>query len=102
MLALLAADATWAMPPLMNWYRGRESIAGFLASAPYTVDWRHRAARAKGQLAVGCYAWNASADAYVGYALDVLAVRGEHIVTIVSFLDASRLPAHGLPPLVMD
>jgi RNA polymerase sigma-70 factor (ECF subfamily) len=100
MLALLTADATWSMPPLTSWFHGREAIAGFLAAAPYNVDWRHRATRANGQLAVGCYAWDERANAHVAYALDVLAVRGDNIATIVSFIDGSRFPAHGLPPLV--
>lgn len=102
MLALLTADATWMMPPLVNWFRGREAIAGFLAAAPYHVDWRHRATRANGQLAVGCYAWDERAGAHVAYALDVLAIRGDRIASIVSFIDGSCLVAHGLPPLVRD
>lgn len=100
MLALLTADATWAMPPLRNWFRGREAIARFLAAAPYNVDWRHRTANANGQLAIGCYAWDEHVGAYVAYALDVLAVRGDNIATIVSFIGGSRFPAHGLAPLV--
>lgn len=100
MLALLTADATWAMPPLMNWFHGHEAIAGFLAAAPYHVDWRHRTATANGQLAVGCYAWDQRAGAHVAYALDVLTVRGDQITAIVSFIDGSTFPAHGLPPLI--
>lgn len=100
MIALLTADATWAMPPLENWFHGREAIAGFLVAAPNHVDWRHRVARANGQLAVGCYAWDERTGAHVAYALDVLAVRGDKISTIVSFIDRSRFPVHGLPDLV--
>lgn len=98
MLALLTTDATWAMPPLMNWFKGRDSIAGFLVAAPYNVEWRHRVTRANGQLAVGCYAWDERADAYIAYALDVLEVRGDSVAGIVSFIDGSRFPTHGLPP----
>ena len=100
MVALLTADATWAMPPLRNWFRGREAISRFLLSAPFHVDWRHRATRANGQLAVGCYAWDERAGAHVAYALDVLTVRGDNIASIVSFIDGSRFPAHGLPQRV--
>lgn len=100
MIALLTADATWAMPPLRNWFRGRKAISSFLAAAPYNVDWRHQATTANGQLAVGCYAWDEQAGAHLAYALDVLAVRGDNIASIVSFIDASRFPAHGLPQRV--
>ena len=100
MVALLTADATWAMPPLRNWFHGHEAISRFLLSAPFHVDWRHRATRANGQLAVGCYAWDERAGAHVAYALDVLTVRGDNIASIVSFIDGSRFPAHGLPQRV--
>lgn len=100
LITLLTADATWAMPPLMNWFHGCEAIARFLVAAPYNVDWRHRVTRANGQLAVGCYAWDGHGDAYVAYALDVLAVRGDKIASVVSFIDGSRFPAHGLPQRV--
>ncbi len=100
MLALVTADATWAMPPLMNWFRGGDAIAGFLAAAPFQVDWRHCAAMANGQLAVGCYAWSQSVGAHVAYALDVLTIRGAQITAIVSFIDGSLLPVHGLPPSI--
>ena len=98
MLALLTEDATWSMPPLGSWFRGHAAIAAFLAEAPFTVRWRHRPARANGQLAVGCYAWDEAAGAYRAYALDVLDVRGDRIAAVVGFLDGERLPAFGLPP----
>ena len=100
MLALLTEDATWSMPPLGSWFRGHAAIAAFLADAPYTVRWRHRPARANGQLAVGCYAWDEAAGAYHAYALDVLDVHGDRISGVVGFLDGERFPAFGLPPAV--
>ena len=95
MLALLTEDATWSMPPLRNWYRGHDAIAGFLREGPFTVDWRHQPTRANGQLAVGCYAF--SDGVYRAYALDVLELRGDRIAAIVAFLDGSRFEAFGLP-----
>jgi RNA polymerase sigma-70 factor (ECF subfamily) len=97
LLTLLTADATWSMPPLRNWFRGRTPIAEFLVAAPYRVDWRHRVVRANGQLAVGCYAWDERTGAHVAYALDVLAIREKRIVEIVSFIDGSSFAAHALP-----
>jgi RNA polymerase sigma-70 factor (ECF subfamily) len=86
------------MPPLPNWYRGHEAIAGFLAAGPFTVRWRHLPARANGQLAVGCYACDEAAGSYLAYALDVLELRGDRIAAIVAFLDGARFGAFGLPP----
>ena len=102
MIALLTEDATWAMPPLRNWFRGRQAIARFLVAAPYNVDWRHRATRANGQLTVGCYAWDEHASVHVAYALDVLTVREGCIASIVSFIDGSRFSAHALPQQIRD
>jgi RNA polymerase sigma-70 factor, ECF subfamily len=97
MLALLTEDATWSMPPLATWFRGHDAIAAFLLAAPFTVRWRHRAARANGQLAVGCYAWDEAAGVFGAYALDVLELRGDRIAAIVAFMDGARFGAFGLP-----
>ena len=35
MLRLLTDDATFAMPPLPQWYRGREAIGAFLREGPF-------------------------------------------------------------------
>jgi RNA polymerase sigma-70 factor, ECF subfamily len=71
-VAMLTEDATWSMPPLPTWYRGTAAITRFLAEHALDVDWRHVPARANGQLAVGCYAWDAERRAHVGAVLDVL------------------------------
>jgi RNA polymerase sigma-70 factor, ECF subfamily len=102
MLALLTEDATWSMPPMPIWFRGHGAIATFLARAPFRVQWRHRPARANGQLAVGCFAWDEAAGAFRAYALDVLDLRGDRIASIVSFIDGERFPAFGLPLAIFD
>ena len=102
LLAVLTEDATWAMPPLANWFRGHAAIGGFLRAAPFQVEWRHRPVRLNGQLAVACYAWDAGAGAFAAYALDVLAVRGHRIAAVTSFIGGSRFAAHGLPLMLRD
>jgi RNA polymerase sigma-70 factor (ECF subfamily) len=82
------------------WFRGHEAIAAFLAQAPFRVRWRHHRARANGQLAVGCFAWDDAAGGFGAYALDVLELRGDRIAPIVSFIDGGRFPAFGLPPTI--
>jgi RNA polymerase sigma-70 factor (ECF subfamily) len=100
MLALLAEDATWSMPPLANWYRGHEAIAAFLTREPFVQRWRHLPARANGQLAVGWFMWDESAGVHDAYALDVLELREDRIASIVSFIGGERFAAFGLPPFV--
>ena len=55
-VAMLTEDATWSMPPIATWFRGRERVTGFLAGHAFTIRWRHLPAHANGQAAVGCYA----------------------------------------------
>jgi RNA polymerase sigma-70 factor (ECF subfamily) len=97
LLALLTEDATWSMPPLPNWYRGREAITGFLHKGPFTVRWRHIPARANGHAAVGCYAWDDERGVYAAFALDVLTLRGSKIAAVTAFLDGRIFPGFGLP-----
>jgi RNA polymerase sigma-70 factor (ECF subfamily) len=85
-----------------DWFRGHVAIAAFLSEAPFTVRWRHPPARANGQLAVGCFAWDEAAGAFLAYALDVLQLRGDRIASIVSFIGGTRFPAFGLPPAILD
>jgi RNA polymerase sigma-70 factor, ECF subfamily len=87
-VALLARDAVWSMPPLTSWYRGRDEIAIFLANAPLNGDWRwrHLPARVNGQAAVATYAWDAGDQTHRPFALDVLTLRDAQITEITSFL----------------
>jgi RNA polymerase sigma-70 factor (ECF subfamily) len=94
-VAMLAQDAVWSMPPLASWYRGRDEIAIFLATAPLNGEWRwrHVPVRASGQAAVASYVWDAGDRAYRPFALDVLSLRGEQIAEITSFIVRTpRLP----------
>ncbi|MDX6645233.1 MAG: hypothetical protein QOK40_960, partial [Miltoncostaeaceae bacterium] len=77
--AMLAEDATFAMPPLASWYQGREAIAMWAASWPLSGDWRWRTilTRANGQPALGFYAWNAEDEHYRAFALNVITLRGD-------------------------
>jgi RNA polymerase sigma-70 factor, ECF subfamily len=85
-LAMLAEDATFSMPPLPSWYRGRDAIAAFLTRFPLKVRWRLLPARANGQLAFGCYAWDAEQRRYTGHSLDVLTLDGARASEVTSFV----------------
>jgi RNA polymerase sigma-70 factor (ECF subfamily) len=84
-VAMLADDAAWSMPPLPTWYRGRDAIAGFLAEHAFSVRWRHLPVRVNGQAAVGCYVWDPERERYVGSILDVLTLRGARIAEVTAF-----------------
>jgi RNA polymerase sigma-70 factor (ECF subfamily) len=85
-LALLAEDATFTMPPLPTWYRGHDAIAAFLTRYALQDRWRLVPARANGQLAFGCYAWDAEQEAYTALSLDVLTLDGTRATEVTSFV----------------
>jgi RNA polymerase sigma-70 factor (ECF subfamily) len=85
-LALLAEDATFSMPPLPTWYRGHEAIAAFLTRYALQDRWRLLPARANGQLAFACYAWDAEQGSYTALSLDVLSLDGTRATEVTSFV----------------
>jgi RNA polymerase sigma-70 factor (ECF subfamily) len=92
-LAMLAEDATFTMPPLPTWYRGKEAIAEFLSRFALQDRWRLVPARANGQLAFGCYAWDAGQGSYTALSLDVLTLDGTTASEVTSFVTPSTRSA---------
>jgi RNA polymerase sigma-70 factor (ECF subfamily) len=96
LVAMLAEDATLAMPPTPAWYSGRDAIAAFYAiHGP--ARWRHIPTRASGQLAVGCYLWDADSGTYAAHVLDVLTMRSTRIAAVTAFIDPQVFQRFGLP-----
>jgi len=85
-LAMLAKDATFTMPPLPTWYRGHDAIALFLTRFALQDRWRLVPARANGQLAFGCYAWDAETESHTALSLDVLTLEGPRATDVTSFV----------------
>ena len=95
-VAMLADDARFSMPPLPEWYRGPEAIRAFLTGGPLLSRWRFLPTSANGQLAFGTYLWDDDAGAYVPGGLDVLSIRDGRVAEIISFLSAD-FTDFGLP-----
>jgi len=97
-LALLAEDATFAMPPYPGWCQGREAIAdSWLMPEGPPGRLRYIPTRANGQLALGVYEHDREAGCFLPVCLDVLTVddgRISEVLAFRSFEDYSRL---GLP-----
>ena len=94
--SMLAEDATFAMPPLSSWYRGREAIARWAAGWPLSGAWRWRAlpVSASAQPALGFYAWSDEDGGFRPFALNVLSLDGERVSDVTAFIARSpRAPS---------
>jgi RNA polymerase sigma-70 factor (ECF subfamily) len=96
-IALLTEDAAWSMPPLSRWYQGRGPVTAFLTGSPFRERWRHLPARVNGQLAVGCYIWDAGRGDFGAAVIDVLTLHGDRIAEVTAFIGGERFPRFGLP-----
>jgi RNA polymerase sigma-70 factor (ECF subfamily) len=99
-MALLAEDAVWSMPPLEEAYEGWEAIRGFLVAGPLQFRWRHLATHASGQLAVGCYRWDG--ERYAAEVLDVLTVGDAGLAAVTSYPTPALFRRFGLPDQFPD
>jgi len=86
--SMLSEDATFTMPPLRNWYQGRDGIRTWASLTCLSGAWRWRTvgARANGQPALGYYAWDDEDQAYLPFALNVLTLRGREISDVTAFI----------------
>jgi RNA polymerase sigma-70 factor (ECF subfamily) len=96
-VALLTEDAAWSMPPTSNWLDGLDEIAAWLTRSPFKLRWRHLPTRANGQLAVGCYIWDAERGDFEAGVIDVLTLRGDRIAEVTAFPGDGRFARFGLP-----
>ena len=97
-VALLAEDATFAMPPYAEWYRGRDAIAdSWLMPGGPPPRLRYLPTRANGQPALGAYALDRERNRFFPIALDVLTLRGTRIAAVTAFRTPKVFPRFGLP-----
>jgi RNA polymerase sigma-70 factor, ECF subfamily len=102
LVKLVTEDVAWTMPPLGTWYQGLDAVVPFLVEYPLTERWRHLPARANGQLAVGCYLWDAEQRHYGAAVLDVLTLRGDLIAEVTGFTTPRLFARFGLPDWLGD
>jgi RNA polymerase sigma-70 factor (TIGR02960 family) len=96
-VALLADDATFTMPPLPTWYRGREAIRTFMVEKVFQHRWRFSQCRVSGQPTVAAYRWNDASATFELSVLNVLSFRDERVAGVSAFLDPALLARFGLP-----
>ena len=98
-VAMLAHQATIAMPPQPTWYRGRDAVATFLRTVAFApgVHWRLLPVSANGQLAFGEYRWNETTKRFAGRAVMVVTIADAMIADITAFGSPELFPHFGLP-----
>lgn len=97
-VAMLAEDATFGMPPYSGWFHGRDALAdSWLMPGEPPVGLRYVPTRANGQLAFGAYRLEPNRGRYTPIALDVLALKGPRIIAITAFRLPPAFPPFGLP-----
>ncbi|HSF37189.1 MAG TPA: nuclear transport factor 2 family protein, partial [Nocardioides sp.] len=96
-VALLSVDARYSMPPLQQWFAGRDAIRGFILDAPLRHRWRFLVGRSNEQVAFGTYAWDTDRGTFVAVSLDLIRVHGGEITEVVSFLTPEILGRFGFP-----
>jgi RNA polymerase sigma-70 factor (ECF subfamily) len=105
LLALLTEDVTWSMPPLPQWYRGRDEVMAFARAVPLgdCGSWRAVPASANAQPAVALYldgpATRPAGESGVhrAWSVTVLTLRGAAVVELTSFIGPQIFRALGLP-----
>ncbi len=99
LVELLHEDATFEMPPMPMWFRGRDNIGRFLGTRVLTSPgvFTPVPAAANGQPALAIYR-RAEDGTRRAYGIQVLTLRDSRVAAVVAFLDPGLFPAFGLPP----
>lgn len=101
-VALLKEDATFTMPPWLQWYAGRAAIRAFFAIAWQSCrGMRVIPAAANGQPAFAVYARTDADPRFTANGIHVLTLEHERISAMTIFLEPRLFEAFGLP-LVLD
>lgn len=99
LVALLSRDATFSMPPISTWFRGRRGISSALIGHVFGDERRFRLlpTRANGQLAFGIYKAEHGESSYRGYGIQLVSLGRGGVQSVVTFLVPRLVKAFGLP-----
>jgi RNA polymerase sigma-70 factor (ECF subfamily) len=89
-VAMLADDASFSMPPMSRWYRGSEDLRVWLTNSPLSGEWKWKplATTANGQPTLAFYSWDDEQGAFVPFALNVLTIGPDkRISDVVAFIE---------------
>jgi RNA polymerase sigma-70 factor (ECF subfamily) len=98
--ALLTEDVVLSMPPLPDWYRGRDAVLSFLRHRPFDgkISWPGVEVAANGQLAVASYRADPADGSVTPHSITVLDLAPDgRIASMTAWLDGSLFERFGLP-----
>jgi RNA polymerase sigma-70 factor, ECF subfamily len=105
-VALLKEDATFTMPPWLQWYVGREAIGAFFGQAWKTCGGLRLApTAANSQPAFAVYEYSATDGRWNAHAIHVLTIKDHLISTLTAFqppAGPNLFPDFGLPIIFPD
>lgn len=101
LVVLLKADATFSMPPIPAWYRGRATIRTLVTRTIFggaaNGRWRLLPTRANGQFAFGLYRRNDEDANYHAYGIQTIRITAGEIADILTFQNPSLAAYFALP-----
>jgi RNA polymerase sigma-70 factor, ECF subfamily len=98
---LLKDEATFSMPPIPAWYRGKETIRVLVTRTVFGGQargrWRLLPTCANGQPAFGVYRQTSNRRLYAAYGIQVLRLVDHAISDVITFRDPALVVRFGLP-----
>jgi len=102
LVELMKEEASFPMPPLPTWVRGRAAIREFVSRHILDGDargrWRLVPTQANGQPAFGWYRRRADPPGFGAFAIQVVTLEGGAIAAATTFAFPRLFAAFGLPP----
>jgi len=102
LVELLKEDASFPMPPLPTWVKGRAAIREFVSRHILDGDargrWKLVPTRANGQPAFAWYRRRANPPSFAAFAIQVVTLEGGAIAAATTFVFPQLFAAFGLPP----
>jgi RNA polymerase sigma-70 factor, ECF subfamily len=96
-VAMMSEEASFSMPPLPTWYRGKDDIAAFINEWVFRSTWRFEPTSAGGQPAMAGYRRDRESGRDRLDVLVVLTFQGELVAAVTAFIGTGVL-ARIAPP----
>jgi RNA polymerase sigma-70 factor, ECF subfamily len=96
-VAMMSEEASFSMPPLPTWYRGKDDIAAFINEWVFRSTWRFEPTSAGGQPAMAGYRRDRESGRDRLDVLVVLTFQGELVAALTAFIGTGVL-ARIAPP----